>query len=124
MRVLGYTMDPETGELSLDPNGGAKIVGFSREGVARVSKHDNLELQMRAARDLADRFYGKPRTANDLAGQNVNAVVINMPSDPEHYNHVARVLIETGAVPREVETGNGNGDPQIVESTAEETLNE
>lgn len=96
-RTLGYEWDDE--ELALVPSdkGGAKIVGFSREGVARLSKHDDLAAMREAAKELQNRLWGKPRLAMELAGGGAAAAVV-VPNNPERNNAVAKVLVECGAV--------------------------
>lgn len=102
--TLGLDWDSDTGELkprirkdgSEDP--GARIVGFSREGVARISKHKNLDAHMRAAKELADRLYGKPRQSMELAGSTSGATVVHVPMDAERAGKVSRILVECGAV--------------------------
>lgn len=108
LKTLGYEMDPDTLELVPLEKGGAKIVGFSREGYARVSKHDDLNAMRQAEKDLADRLYGKPRQAMDVGASGGGMVGIIIPQTAERARVVLDVLQESGAI--QLPNGNGNGD--------------
>jgi hypothetical protein len=108
LRTLGYELDPDTLELVPLPGGGAKIVGFSREGYARVSKHDDLNAMRQAEKDLADRLYGKPRQAVDVGAGGSGMVGIVIPQTAERARVVLDVLQESGAI--QLPNGNGNGN--------------
>jgi hypothetical protein len=97
LEALGVEWDPDTGAL-VQKTEGAKIVGFSREGVARVSKHKDLEAQQRASERLLDRLFGKPRQALELGSQGGGMAIVQIPRTPERARAVAKVLIESGAV--------------------------
>lgn len=111
---LGLVWDPDTGTLHRNPDPelakGARIVGFSREGVARVSKHKDLGAQRQAEKELMDRVFGKPRQALEVAGGTGGMAVVQIPQTTERAHNVAKILVETGAVRVEV-----NGDDELAE---------
>lgn len=65
-RTLGFDIvRDDDGELTLvaRPEGGAKLHGESREGIVRVSRHDDLGAMVRVAELLQDRVFGRPKQA-------------------------------------------------------------
>jgi len=113
LEALGLAWNEETEEL-VKVGDGAKIVGFSREGYARVSKHKDLEAQQRAAERMLDRVFGKPRQAVDVGAGGNGMVGIVIPQTAERARVVLDVLQESGAL--QLPNGNGNGNH------AEETI--
>jgi len=70
-RILGFDVHlDDDGELALTelPEGGAKLHGESRDGVVRVSDHDDLAAQMAAAEKLRDRVFGRPTSRSQFEG--------------------------------------------------------
>ncbi len=76
-RVLGYDVrigpdgpylveliDPETGERA----GGAKLYGTSKDGIVKMSGHEDLGAQINAAEKIQDRAFGKARQAVEHSG--------------------------------------------------------
>lgn len=128
--ALGITVtldsDPETGEIIpvvAETGDGAVLYGVSKDGDVVISKHKDLEGQMRAAERLMDRVYGKPRQTNIIvnpAQENYTPEVI--PYNAERQTEIAQVLAEAGAgvtapavVPSSqagpaAANGNGNGN--------------
>ncbi|MCA1837475.1 MAG: hypothetical protein LC674_01435, partial [Actinobacteria bacterium] len=96
LEALGLQWDAETDEF-VKVGDGARVIGFSREGYARVSKHKDLDLQMRAAERLKDRIYGKPRQALDVAG-GLAHVQVAVPKTLDRAKIVAKVLQDAGAI--------------------------
>jgi hypothetical protein len=117
LRAIGKEWDADTGTVvqKYDKEGrpdlGARIVGFSREGVARVSRHRNLEVQMRAENYLADRLWGKPRQSVDVAGDGIGAAVMVIPMDANRANAVATILQQAGALFAPPVQQDGEADP-------------
>lgn len=107
LKSAGLVWDPDTGTVRKRKNGGAKIVGFSREGVARVSKHDDLEAQRRATNDLWDRMFGKARQSMELAGGGSGMAMITIPQTADRAKAVSKVLIESGAFNLQISTDDG-----------------
>jgi hypothetical protein len=115
LEALGLEWDPETNEARVahDANGkprrGATHIGFSREGVAKKSRHKDAALQMKAAEGLSDRLYGKARQAMDL-GLGGSEGAPRIPPTFDRAMEVAVILRDCGAMPDEsdpVDAGDG-----------------
>lgn len=104
LEALGLRMNPDTGVLEQDPDNpvGMRYYGLDKNGRVRMSPHPNLEAQVRIAEKLADRFYGKARTATEMAGGGSGSIHIEIPQDMGRARVVASVLFEAGAIEPEV----------------------
>jgi hypothetical protein len=49
--------------------GGIKIYGESKDGDINMTDHDDLGAMMKAANDLLDRIYGRPKQTTELSGE-------------------------------------------------------
>lgn len=95
-RILGFDVRlDDDGELCLTelPEGGAKLHGESRDGVVRVSGHDDLAAQMAAAEKLRDRVFGRPTSRAEVAGtvEHRNADKLNKAIEAEIEQLTARL---------------------------------
>lgn len=114
LEALGFEWDEKTGAL-VDLDDGATHVGFSREGVARKSKIADHAMRMKAANDLVDRIFGKPRQAVELGAEGSGMAVAIVPKDAGRYRAVAKVLLEAGAIPGGNETTTNDDDAELAE---------
>lgn len=77
---LGVRIDDQ-GVASLYelPGGGAKLHGTSqRDGEINMSEFDDLEAQRRAANDLLDRHFGRPKQQTVVTGADGGAVLLRI----------------------------------------------
>lgn len=106
-RTLGYDVelgpegpylvemvDEETGK----PVGGAKLFGESKDGVVKVSSHDDLGAMITAAEKLQDRVYGRPKTTTEISGPEGQAIEVELPTQDAWHAEVAAVLAASGAL--------------------------
>lgn len=106
--VLGYELlieQDEKGEtkIGLKPleEGGAKLFGESRDGVVKMSTHEDLGAQLAAAEKILDRALGRPKQATELTGAGGGPVEVDMigvPTEADFHEGVAKILQEAGAV--------------------------
>lgn len=102
-RVLGYELEVKPQEedgkrIVLVPlkGGGAKLHGESREGVVKMSEHEDLGAQMAAAEKLLDRALGRPKQSTELTGAGGGPVEI-VPVTREKAKKVGGILAGVGA---------------------------
>lgn len=96
-RTLGFDLVRTDAGLELRERegGGAKLYGESKEGVIRVSDHDDLGAMVTVAEKLQDRVFGRPKQAVEHTapdGPVLSAVVM----DPE-LAEVGRELLRRAA---------------------------
>jgi hypothetical protein len=81
-RTMGYGVHiDENGIASLYdlPQGGARLHGTSqKDGSINMSEHDDLDAQRRAANDLLDRHFGRPKQALALTGDGGGPVLLRL----------------------------------------------
>jgi hypothetical protein len=101
-RTLGYdvvigTDGPELIELE---DGGVKLHGESRDGIVKMSEHEDLRAQIDAAERLMNRAYGRPMQATEISGRGGQPVELDyapIPDDPEWHRRVAQIIFEATA---------------------------
>lgn len=100
-RTLGYDVrignnGPELVELD---EGGAKLFGTSKDGLVRVSSHEDLEAMQRAAERLQDRVYGRPKQQTEISGpEGAPIEVVPIAPDPDRAATIAALLRDQGAI--------------------------
>jgi hypothetical protein len=78
-RTLGLKLERgDDGRLHavVDPDGGAKLFGESKDGEIKITTIDDLGAHIAAAEKLLDRVYGKPKQSTELTGAEGGAVEI------------------------------------------------
>lgn len=97
-RTLGLKLEAgEDGRLHpvVDPTGGAKIFGESKEGEINMTNFDDLGAHIAAAEKLLDRVYGKPKQSTELTGAEGGAVEI-VPVSRDKVDAVAKMRAAIG----------------------------
>jgi hypothetical protein len=97
-RTLGLKLERgDDGRLHavVDPTGGAKIFGESKEGEINMTKFDDLGAHIAAAEKLLDRVYGKPKQSTELTGAEGGAVEI-VPVSRDKADAVAKMRAAIG----------------------------
>jgi hypothetical protein len=86
-RALGVNVVQGVDGLALEPiaGGGAKLHGTSKDGLVRVSGHDDLGAQIAASEKLQDRIYGRPKQSQEISGPEGGPVRMEpvAPPDPD-----------------------------------------
>jgi hypothetical protein len=98
-RTLGLKLEQgEDGRLHpvVDPEGGAKLFGESKEGEIKITTIDDLGAHIAAAEKLLDRVYGKPKQSTELTGAEGGAVEI-VPVTREKAKAVGGIVAAVGA---------------------------
>lgn len=111
-KTLGYQPVIEGERIALEriEGGGAKLFGESRDGIIKVSDNEDLGAQMKAADQLIDRVYGRPKQTTELAGeiQGGGDTIFVVPDDDNWHQQVLAKVTEAEAA--KVGSTNG-GDP-------------
>jgi len=83
--ILGFdvAIDEESGNLYLAEraDGGAKLYGESKEGVIKMTDHDDLGAQMAAAEKLRDRVFGRPKQTTEVSGPGGGKIELDVSQD-------------------------------------------
>jgi hypothetical protein len=98
-RTLGLKLEQgDDGRLHpvVDPTGGAKIFGESKEGDINMTNFDDLGAHIAAAEKLLDRVYGKPKQSTELTGAEGGAIEI-VPVSREKARQVGGIIAAVGA---------------------------
>lgn len=98
-RTLGLKLERgDDGRLHavVDPTGGAKIFGESKDGEINMTGYDDLGAHIAAAEKLLDRVYGKPKQSTELTGAEGGAVEI-VPVSRDKAKAVGGILAGVGA---------------------------
>jgi hypothetical protein len=102
-------------EVEEREEGGAKIYGESKDGDINMTHHDDLGAMMKAANDLLDRVYGRPKQTTELAGElNTGTEIFVIPDSPEWHEAVTEKVAEAEAASKLAIASNGHsngGDP-------------
>lgn len=89
--------------------GGAKIYGESKDGDINMTHHDDLGAMMKAANDLMDRVYGRPKQTTELAGEiPTGDTIFVLPDDDEWHEAVTAKVAEATA---RAKVSTNGGDP-------------
>jgi hypothetical protein len=84
-KALGYSivMDHESGRARLEAleDGGAKVLGESKDGVVKGSRFKDLASQIAAAEKLLDRVYGRPKRSTEV--EVTERTAVSFLDDPE-----------------------------------------
>lgn len=113
--------DPQTGEVFPyveEVSDGMVVYGVSKDGDVVISKHKDLEGQMRAAERLMDRVYGKPKQTQIVVNPATEGITPQViPYDKARQDEVTKILAEAtghgGHAPAVLPaTGSGAGTPQ------------
>lgn len=65
---------------------------------AHVEMHPDVALQLKAANDILDRIYGRPKQVSEITGADGDALAITVPNDDERKAALAAVLAGSGAL--------------------------
>jgi hypothetical protein len=82
------------GEKGIAVSGGRDQPGF-------VEFVPDLDIRLKAIRELLDRAYGRPKQAIKLGGDGGEPIAITLPRSEERARQVAAILDQQGAIPHE-----------------------
>lgn len=101
LRSIGLEARVVDGEIEFveTEGGGAKLFAASKDGLVRVSDHDDLGAQMAAVEKLLDRVFGKPKQTTEMTGSGGGPIRAEVVSTSDRAAEVARILAEAGALP-------------------------
>lgn len=74
----------------------ANVVGNG--GSAHLEFTPDVALQLKAANDILDRIYGRPKQVTELSGFEGGPVEVQVPNDEERAKGLAQILASTGAL--------------------------
>jgi hypothetical protein len=66
---------------------------------AHIEWADDMPTRLRAAADILDRVYGKPKQTTEIAGPDGGPVRVDVPRTAQRASQVARILAGAGALP-------------------------
>ena len=65
---------------------------------AHVQMHPDFPTQLRAANDILDRIYGRPKQVSEITGADGDAIEVHVPNDTDRKQALAAVLASAGAL--------------------------